>query len=235
MILTQRERDHLAARLDAGLQSDTASLEAGEEALCAMLEQFVQTGSGDGNPAVRNSEWRQHWDRITVHLRNLRGHVRLMAQSLESDGSAAPGSAGEWEKFNAEDAALGASLTAVRVLAAGLDPAVRQEWNRVSLRLGPYLTSLHACACALHLRSELKMQSTGGETEQVVKRLLLAFPDLTGAEQMEAAAADQEMDAAVTETINEKHETTGLRDIFRGLLMYVETPDERVLANREAT
>ena len=138
MNTTDNETTHILARLETGFRTDCARLEELEQELTVTLEGARHFGVKHGPPDRWNALWQQHWDNIAGMLRRIRALVKEMDRSLQSNDSGQLEAALEaWGKIQPENAALVATLGAIRSQAIELDAAVRQDWNSVMHSLEP--------------------------------------------------------------------------------------------------
>ena len=94
--------------------------------------------------------------------------------------------------------------------------------------LEPHLTKLHICARVLRIRVELLRSNTREGTDHLVLQLLATLPGHTPAEEPDPELKRQKLQEAAADLAAEKHQAGGFLDIIKGLLMWVDTPEERV-------
>jgi len=219
----------LLARLQTEFGTDCAHLEELETDLTATLETARQFGSKHGSPLAWNTLWLQHWEEVATILRRIRVLVSEMESCTQGDSPDLLSAALEaWEEMQAENVPLVKALHAIQEQATTLDAAVRAEWNHLVRSLQPHLTKLHTCARVLRIRVELLRSNSREGVDKLVLQLLSKLPGHTPQDEPDPEIRRLEMQEAAVELAQEKHETGGIFDVIKGLLMWVETPEERV-------
>lgn len=227
---------HILARLEIGFRTDAARLKALEKELTVTLQSARQFGQQHGSPDNWNTHWHQQWDEVEGILRRIRALVSEMQYSLASGESERLKEALEaWEMFEAEDAKLVEALCAIRAEAGGLNAAVRRDWNILARTLEPHLETIHACAQALRIRLELLKQHSKAAVDQLVLDILSKLPNRTHTEGVEVENLELEYRQAAAELEQEHHRFLGFMDVVKGLLLWIETTEERVSKNRSLT
>jgi hypothetical protein len=127
------------------------------------------------------------------------------------------------------------ALSALRAQAGGLNAAVRNDWNMLARTLESHLETIHACAQALRIKLELLKDHSREDVDRAVQDILSKLPKRTSAEGMKSENYDQEHRTAAAELEQEHHKFFGFMDIVKGLLMWIETTEERVRKNRSLT
>jgi len=224
---------HILARLEIGFRTNAAHLQALEQDLTLTLQSARHFGRKHGSPDDWNTNWHQQWDHVEGILRRIRVLVEEMDGSLKnSDGDRFTQALAAWETFQVEDAKLVVALAAIRMQASGLNVAARKEWNLLARALESHLETIHACAQTLRIKLELLKKHSREEVDLLVQDILAKLPDRTRAERMDAASYAQEYRRAATELEQERYQTLGFMDVLKGLLMWIDTPEERVSKNR---
>ena len=229
MNMTPNDSARLLARLQTEFRTDCGHLEELETELHATLESARQFGIKHGAPPAWNSLWLQHWDDVAGILRRIRVLIGEMERWSGGTSTDLLDAALEsWEEMQAEDVQLAAALSAIQKQATTLDAAVRADWNEVARSIEPHLTKLHTCARVLRIRIELLRSNSREGVDHLVLQLLSKLPGHTPGEEPDPVLQRQEIQEASVELDHEKHEAGGLMDVIKGLLMWVETPEERV-------
>ncbi len=230
MNMTPDDSTRLLARLQTEFRTDCGHLEELEKELTATLESARNFGSRHATPLAWNTLWLQQWDDVATILRRIRVLVGEMERYTQGDAPDLLNAALEaWEEMQGEDVQLAEALSNIQKQVSMLDAAVRADWNSIARSLTPHLTKLHTCARVLRIRVELLRSNSREGVDQLVLNLLSTLPGHTPGEEPDPEIQRQELQEAAVELDHEKHETGGLLDVIKGLLMWVETPEERVL------
>lgn len=230
--MTNDKTAHILARLEIGFRTDSAHLKELEKDLTVTLQCARHFGKKHGSPDDWNTNWHQQWDNVEGILRRIRLLVNEMDGSIESSDSDRLKKALEaWETIQSEDAKLVEALSAMRAQASGLDAAVRKDWNILARTLESHLETIHACAQALRIKLELLKEHSKEEVDHLVQDILSKLPNRTQADGIDAENYEQEYRKAATELEQERHKFLGFVDVVKGLLMWVETTEERARKN----
>ncbi len=229
MNMTPDDNARLLARLQTEFRTDCGHLADLETELLAAQDSARQFGIKHGTPPAWNTLWLQHWDDVAGIVRRI---GVLVSEMERCTGGTSPdlldAALEAWEEMQGEDVQLAAALSAIQKQAAGLDAAVRADWNLAGRRIEPHLTKLHTCARVLRIRIELLRSDSREGVDHRVLKLLSTLPGHTPGEEPDPEIQRQEAGEAAVELAHEKHEAGGLMDVIKGLLMWVETPEERV-------
>jgi hypothetical protein len=224
---------HQLARLETGFRTDSVRLKELEKDLVVTLESARHFGRKHASPEDWDTNWQQQWDNIEGILSRIRVRVYEMDGSIESNDSHRLKKAlAGWETIQSEDARLLEALTTLRAHAGGLTATVRKDWNVLARTLEAHLETIHACAQALRIKLELLKKHSRDEVNRAVQDFLVTLPNRAHAEGLDSENYDREYRKAAAELEEEHHKFFGLMDIVKGLLMWIETTDERVRKNR---
>ena len=206
-----------SAELELASRSDASQLRKLQAELAATLQGLRFFGTAENSPAVRNAEWHGHWDDISQTLGRIVSVVGTMTDFVASTETGSKARALEaWDMIQVEDARLVQALKTVRIQVGQLSSDDRTEWNVLARALESQLGEIHACAQSLRLKlEELKERSDGAP--------LAGGP---------ASPHDHDFRQAALQLEREKHEFLGYMDVAKGLLIWLETPDERMRENR---
>ena len=230
--MTNDRTTAILARLEIGFRTDSAHLKELETDMTVTLERARHFGKKHGSPGDWNTNWRQQWDNVEGILRRIRVLVNEMDDSIESSNSDRLKKALKtWKSIQSEDAKLVKALSAIRAQAIGLNAAVRKDWNLLARTLESHLETTHACAQALRIKLELLKEHSKEEVDDLVKNFLSKLPNRPQADGMDAEIYEQEIRKAAVELEKEQHEYLGFMDVIKGLLIWVETTEERVSKN----
>jgi hypothetical protein len=223
---------HILARLEIGFRTDSTHLKELEKDLTVTLKNARNFGRKHGSPDDWNTNWNQQWDNVEGILRRIRVLANEMDVAIESSDSDRFKKALEaWDAFQSEDVKLVEALSAIRAQATGLNVAVRNDWNILAHALESHFETIHVCAQALRIKLELLKEHSKEEVDDLVKNFLSKLPHRSGADGMDAEIYEQEIRKAAVELEREQHEYLGFMDVIKGLLIWVETTEERVSKN----
>lgn len=232
MAMNDAQTNHILARLEIGLRTDSTRLIELEQDLIVALRRARGLGEEFGSPGDWNTAWCHHWDHVEAILQRIRGLLQEMQEaisSLETDRLSKALTA--WETLQEEDAKLVLSLGALRQQAVGLNESAQDEWKTMARALEPHLETIHGCAQALRLKLELLKVHSKEEVDHLVKELLARLPLRLKADAAASGENAQAYDKAEAELDHERHTYMGLMDVIKGLFMWVETTDERIHKN----
>lgn len=222
----------ILARLEIGFRTDSAHLKELETDMTATLQHARHFGKKHGSPDDWNTNWHQQWDDVEAILRRIRVLVNEMDGSIESsDSDRLKKALKAWESIQSEDAKLVKALSAIRAQAVGLNAVVRKDWNLLARTLESHLETIHACAQALRIKLELLKEHSKEEVDDLVKNFLSKLPNRPHADGMDTEIYEHEIRKAAVELEKEQHEYLGFMDVIKGLLIWVETTEERVSKN----
>ena len=174
----------------------------------------------------------RRWDDVEGILHRINALVNEMAEAIDSSESDRFKKAlAVWEALQSEDAKLVGALSAIRAQTVALNPAVRKDWNILAGTLGSHLETIHACAQALRIKLELLKERSREEVDGLVQDILSKLPNRTRVDGMNAENYEQEYRKAANELEQERHKCVGFVDVVKGLLMWVESADERTRKN----
>jgi hypothetical protein len=230
--MTNDRTTAILARLEIGFRTDSAHLKELETDMTVALQHARHFGKKHGSPDDWNTNWHQQWDNVEGILRRIRVLVNEMDGSIESsDSDRLKKALKAWESIQSEDAKLVKALSAIRAQAIGLNAAVRKDWNLLARTFESHLETIHACAQALRIKLELLKEHSKEEVDDLVKNFLSKLPNRPHADGMDAEIYEQEIRKAAVELEREQHEYLGFMDVVKGLLIWVETTEERVSKN----
>ena len=233
LIMKNDETTHILARLEMGFRTDAAHLKELEKDLTVKLESARHFGEKHGSADDWNTNWHQQWENVERLLGRIRELVNEMDGSIESnDSDRLKKALVTWEAIQSEDARLVEALSTIRAQASGLKAAARKDWNVLARTLESHLETIHACAQALRIKLELLKKHSKAEVDHLVQDILSRLPHRTQADGLDAEKQEQEYRRAAAELKQERHRFAGFMDVVKGLLLWVETTEERVHKNR---
>jgi hypothetical protein len=223
---------HILARLEIGFRTDSAHLKELEKDLTVTLLNARNFGRKHGSPDDWNTNWHQQWDNVEGILRRIRVLVNEMDGAIESsDCDRFKKVLETWETFQSEDVKLVAALRAIRTKVTGLNAAVRNDWNILARTLECYFETIHVCAQALRIKLELLTENSKEEVNQHIRDVLAKLPNRTDADGLDAEKCEQAYREGAAELKLERHKFMGFLDVVKGLLLWVESTDERAGKN----
>lgn len=223
---------HILARLEIGFRTDSAHLKELEKDLTVALQCAREFGRKHGTPDDWNVNWQEQWDHVEQVLNRIKLLVKEVDVSIESNDSGRLQSAlKSWGAIQSEDARLVAALKGIQESARELDVHLRIDWNILARTLESHLETIRACVQALRIKVELLKKLPKDEMDLLVKNILSKLPERTLADGADASTYEHEFQKAAVQLENEQHEFRGFMDIVKGLLIWVETSDERVCKN----
>jgi hypothetical protein len=219
---------HMLARLELGFRTDAARLKDLEKDLALTIACGRRFADAQGSPEGREAVWQAQWDVVEAILRRIRVHVDDMDDDIAHlDGERLKNALRAWEGIQSEDALLVAALDVIRSRATELNADGRADWLELSGKLDAHLETLCACAQALRVKLELLKDHSRDEVDLLVQRVLNNSPERAGTDGGDGSRHDHELRQAAAELKEERHEYTGIGDVVKGLLMWVETTEER--------
>jgi hypothetical protein len=203
--------------LETGSTKTAANLRELENQLAAALHAVRFFGTEGNTLAARSANWHGQWDDVTKIILRIRGGVDTMMAILQTGGEGGRTRAFEaWDTIQSDNGQLVQALKVIRTQVGQLSLADRKEWNVLARALGLHLEAIHGCAQTLRL----KLERSGGSSNQ------------SPAEGAAAPPYDHDDRDAALQLDREHHEFSGIKDIAKSLLMWSETPDERMRKNR---
>lgn len=223
---------HILVRLEIGFRTDSTRLQALDQELTETLQGLRQFGQEHGAPDDWNATWDQQWDHVEAVLRRIRVLVNELDGSIaSSENDRLQRALTTWNTLASEDARLAESLGTIRAQATGLNAAVRKEWNILARKLETHLEIIQACGQALHIKLELLKEHTKEEVDKLVHDILAKLPSHIPAAGMSPAQHEEQYRKAAAELKLERHKFMGFIDVVKGMLLWVETTEERERRN----
>jgi hypothetical protein len=234
---TLTETAETPASLEKASRVNSTHLDQLEKSLATSLQSGRHLPSRQALPHIWDRKWQGHWDNIEEILERTRTHVNELVDGLESH---VENNAGEhlsramsaWEAIQCEGDFLQQALAQVRVQADQLSAGDRENWNTLARTLEYELEAIHYFAQAMRIKLMLLNGHSQEEAGQVVQSIITQFPERQPQPGNEEELYDHEYRRAVLQLREEQHKFLGFLDIFKSLLMWVETPEERMIRNR---
>ena len=231
--MTHNRPTHLLARLEIGFRTDSARLQTLEQDLTATMQSARGFGKQSGSSEVWNTSWDQQWEHVEKLQHGIHVQVMEMQRALVSgEPDRFIRAQAAWDAFQVEDAKLAVGLSVIQAQASGMAATFRKNWNQLARSLDLQFETIHACAQTLRIKLELLGQHSAEEVGELVRAILAKIPNRAHVDGMDAGAREQEYQKAFTELQQEHHRFQGFMDVVKALLLLVETPEERVWANR---
>ncbi len=231
--MNTEEANHILTRLEIGSRIDAEHLKELAEGLFVSLQAGRDLGARQELLEASYKSWQRNWDKIEKILSRTRVLMNEMTGGLEShEADHLKRATAAWEAIQCEGDQLQETLEPIRVQASGLKALDRKQWNLLAHTLEAELEAMHFCAQALRIKLELQ-KSNGNETaERLVRHIVSKLPKLNQPDGLEDALYDHEFRTAITELQREQHEFLSCMDVVNGLLLWSQTPDERMRMNR---
>ena len=226
---------HNLARLEIGLRTDASRLVELERELILVLQRGRGLGAEYGSPGDWNTAWGHHWDLVGLILRRIHALVAELQGCINSSGADRPFKALEtWTALKLEDARLVQTLGALHGQAVGLNLTAQEKWEVIAKTMAAHLDIIHACAGALHIKLELLKNNSSAEVAAQVQKLLNRLARPPQSRRGTAINDEEEYQQAAVELQQEQNQFMGFIDVVKGLLTWVETPQERADKNLDS-
>ena len=231
--MNTEEATHILTRLEIGSRIDAAHLKELAEGLFASLHTGRDIGVRQGLPETPDRNWQRNWDKIEKILSRTRVLMNEMTSGLENHESGhLKRATAAWEAIQCEGDLLHVALEPIRTQANGLKAVSRKQWNLLAQTLEAELEAVHFCAQALRIKLALQKSQGKEAAERLVRCIVFKLPKLNQPDGLDEALYDHEFRKAIMELQREQHEFLGCMDVLKGLLIWSETPDERMRGNR---
>lgn len=213
-----------------GLAQDLEQLQSLDEDFSALMQEAHQVSSRSfqGPPPAG---WQEQWNELVQAHEEAQRHEAKARQLLSTQQGASPtaGAAEEWREVERLDQRLGELVETLRRDSRPADDAPhRQEWERCWESLEGYLGAMRAQTAAVTVKLELYRRHGGEEARRLTRAILSKVPAAK-----EARPESEVYQQAAEQLQREWHEVGGKWGIIRSLLMYQDTPEERVMSGGE--
>jgi hypothetical protein len=219
--------------LEIAFRTNSAELKELERALAITLHSGQHFSRQHGQPAEWSLAWNPPWVQVDASLRRT---SELILQLDDAMAHPAPDrltrASAIWEAMQSENQRLATSLSQVRTLAARLPGELRPDWNRLAGMLEVDLEAIHNCSQALRIKLELLEHRTEEEVNQFAQSLLALIPSRVPHPTLAPEHFDREYRRAALQLQQDQHRYLGFQDVLKSLLMWVESPEERMRTNR---
>lgn len=233
--MTLSPKTHVLARLGVGFRTDAVRLQELQRNLLVTLKGIRLLARMPGAPAEWMAAWEHRWSRLEGILSRLGDLVGSMDASIQQgDATSVAPALGLWGRIQDEEAQLAVELEALRVLAESLEPSRLADWNILARAIELHIQTHHACAQALRVKSVLLQRHSKADVDRMVEEVLLLLPHPAKAYAMDSQAHWEACRSAAAELEREHHQFLGFADVVKGLLMWVETTEERADRNLTA-
>jgi hypothetical protein len=149
-----------------------------------------------------------------------------------SDPDRLDAAAEAWDSIQTQDARLLTALGLIRDEVVQLDSEIRRDWNDLARTLESHLEDIHTCAQAMRLKLQLLRRHTPEQATQFVDTVFSRMAPLARRFPPVPELFDKDYRQAEIELQREQHEFGGILDTLRSLVMWVESPEDRMLRNR---
>lgn len=231
--LKKHKNTDVIALLETGSRIDSAHLKELERTLALSLRSGRQFGTNHGFADTWTTDWERHWDNVEKILDRTRVLLNEMVTSIKSiEADYLQRAMTSWEAIQCEGDSLQKALEHIRSQAGELPEEDRKKWNILALTLESELEAVHACAQALRIKLELLKRYSLEEADHLVHSIVAKLPKRDRTDGADSALYDHEFRKADLELEKEQHTSAGFMDIVKAMLIWVETPEERMRKNR---
>ncbi len=236
MTITDAHTTLVLAELETGFRTDSRRLEQLGRELTVAFDAARHFGERQSSAVGWNSAWRSKWDEVDRIVRRISARVHQIEVLIGGDDAERLKQAmSVWEAAQEQDIRLAQVLGGIRLQAASLDPAARSEWNQLARPIEVQLETIHACAQSLRVRLELLRDNSEEELDHLVRGIFSVPCAFAPADDAAAEPHDRDFREASEQLDREQHGFKGFLDVVKGLLLWVETPEERMRKNRSLT
>lgn len=225
-------QNHILARLEIGLRTDTSRLTELEAELIHVMQRGRGLGTEYGSPGDWTTAWGHHWDLVEIILCRIHDLVSVVQDGVQSSEASRHDKALQtWTKLQIEDTRLQQTLQALQGQAVGLNASAQTEWAAIASALEEHLDVIHNCADALRIKLELLKNHSSKEVDEQVQKLLGRLSRQPNSQRGGSINCDEEYQHAAVELQQEKNKFMGFIDVVKGLFLWVESPQERTDKN----
>lgn len=214
-------------QFEAGIRTDAENLKRLRDAFDGLMHSGRKFHPSQPGTDSWNREWHQRWDEVDEIL----ALTRLLVGDLARDvayinAEHIAGAAATWAAIQSQEDRLQEAMRLIREKAQELSPPDRKSWNALAREIESQFDSIHSCEQVLRIKLQKFLSQAEAES-------LPTQPDeLKGSQGSGDALYDHEFRKAVMAVGQEHHKYLGLRDALKSLLMWVESPAERVRKDR---
>jgi hypothetical protein len=208
-----------------GLAQDWSQFESMDRAVVTLMRDAKSAGEETFKGSAPG-DWEARWIELQTTLDQMRAHAARTRQLIESDRALSGGDAplDEWREISRRDAAIDSILPAMRAACEPpRDAPHRARWEAAWNALDSYLRAMRAHTAAMTVKLEMHRRYGQKEAGRLTEAILSRLPD--GSPHFVEPARFEEVAFQLHE---EHHEFKGFGDVVRALLMFWETPDERL-------
>lgn len=212
---------------EAGIRTDAENLKRLREAFDGLLQTGSTFTSSQSRSDAWNGEWHQRWDRVDEILTETKSLVNDLARDAACvDAEHIARAAATWAAIQSQDDRLQEAMRGVRGKAQELSQPDRKSWNGLAREIESQFDAIHSCEQALRIKLEKFLSQIEAESRPTQSE------EPSESEGSGDALYDHEFRKAVMTVGQEKHQYLGIRDALKSLLMWVESPAERVRRDR---
>lgn len=227
--MTSEQTTLVLSRLEMGFRMNSTQLKTMEQDLERMLPEIRSFGSGHSPNDSWLTDWNEAWDNLAGVICHLRDFVSQMDTFIQSHSDdRLQRTLNSWTILQKEDQKLEKALQTIRRLAVGFPSALRPQWNQLAKPVEAHLETIHTCAQALRIKLELLKQHSSTEVEHLLESLFSKLPVRSSDDDLHSEEYSRKYRQAVIEIEKEQHETLGIADILKSLLMWIDSPEERM-------
>jgi hypothetical protein len=231
--MTSTQLTKLLVLLELGFKQDSIHLKSLERDLADCMHSGRRFGRDLPMPEAWSVRWKSHWAGVQDILQDVRALIERMDRAMEgSDPDRLDAAAEAWDSIQTQDARLLTALGLIRDEVVQLDSEIRRDWNDLARTLESHLEDIHTCAQAMRLKLQLLRRHTPEQATQFVDTVFSRMAPLARRFPPVPELFDKDYRQAEIELQREQHEFGGILDTLRSLVMWVESPEDRMLRNR---
>jgi hypothetical protein len=231
--MTSIQLTKLLVLLELGFKQDSVRLKSLERDLTGAMHSGRRFGRDLAMPEPWCDRWKHQWAGVQDILQDVRTLIERMDRAMDgSDPDRLDAAAEAWDSIQTQDARLLAALGQIRNEVGQLDSDIRRDWNELARTIESHLEDIHTCAQAMRLKLGLLRRHTPEQATQFVETVFSRMAPLARRFPSVPELFDKEYRQAEMELQREQHEFGGILDTLRSLVMWVESPEDRMLRNR---
>lgn len=214
-------------QLEAGIRADAENLKRLKDTFDGLLHSGRIFTSSQSRSDLWSRECHQRWDRVEEILTQTKSLVEDLARDVACiDSEHIAHAATTWAAIQSQDDRLQEAMRGIREKAQELSPMDRKSWNVLAREIESQFDAIHSCEQVLRIKLE-KLLSQQEAESHATQSEESPVSEVSG-----NALYDHEFRKAVMTVGQEQHKYLGIRDALKSLLMWVESPAERVRKDR---
>ena len=231
--MTNAKLAKLLPLLELGFEQDSTLLKALESELTTATHAGHRFGRDLSMTELWTNHWKHQWICVHAILREIRALIERMDSAMTStEADRLDTAAGAWELIQFQDAKLLVALGLIRGDISALAPEVKRDWNNHARTIEAYLGEIHSCAQAMRIKLELLRRHSPAEASRFAITLFSPLQRQASGQASPQDLYDREYRRAELELHREQHEVGNILNTLQSLVMWVETPEDRMARNR---